>query len=351
MMTLLSICIPTYNRSHLLKESLACILASADRCKDQIEIVISDNASTDNTRQIVEEFRGMGHTINYVCQKENIGPHRNFRAVAEQSHGRYMWLFGDDDKMAAEAVGEVLERIQGGADMVVCNISVWSHDFTSLVRPSFVSCRNDLLFSNHNEVMRTLGLHVGYISAVILDKKKFLEVPFSEYMLFDKDNSAFMFSIYYVIRSCSHIAFIAAPLVLNRGAELKFDLALNNYKSAETFHMIQQRNAQWNRCFAEGFPRTLEAFADKGYHRRDIRSAKNRAVIDYLIPRMFLLKRQGHDSWILVKSAYKYLHDSWAFWLLLIPLSIQPKFIVLGLVYLKRLIKKKKRSLMKKELY
>jgi glycosyltransferase involved in cell wall biosynthesis len=340
-MPVLSICIPTHNRSHLLRESLASILASADRYKDQVEIVISDNASTDSTAEVVEVFRGKGHTINFVRQKENIGPHRNFRAVAEKSHGRYVWLFGDDDKMAIEAVGEVLERIQDGADMVVCNISVWSHDFTSLVRPNFVSCRNDLLFSDHNEVMRTIGLHVGYISAVILDKKKFLEVPISEYMLFDKDDSAFMFSFYYVIRSCSHIVFIAAPLVLNRGAELKFDLALNKCKSAETFHTVQQRNAQWNRCFAEGFPRTLDAFADKGYHRSDVRSAKNRAIIDYLIPRMFLLKRQGHGSWILVKSAYKYLHDSWAFWLLLIPLSIQPKFIVLGLVHLKWLIKKK----------
>jgi glycosyltransferase involved in cell wall biosynthesis len=341
-MPLLSICIPTYNRSHFLKESLTCILASAEHYKDQVEIVVSDNASTDDTKEVVEGFIEAGHVINYIRQKENIGPHRNFRAVVELSHGRYVWLFGDDDRMAVETVGEVLRKIKDGADMVICNISVWSHDFTSLVRPNFISCRNDMFFSDHNEVMRKLGLHVGYISAVIIDKKKFLDVPMSEYMSFDDDDSAFMFSVYYVIRSCNRIAFIAVPLVHNRGAKLKFNLDHDNCNSQETIYTIQRRNAQWNRFFAEGFPRTLDAFADKGYNRSAIRSAKNRAIVDYLIPRMSLLKRQGYGSWILVKSAYKYLHDSWAFWLLLIPLSLQPKFIVLGLVHLKRLIKEKR---------
>ncbi len=336
---ILSICIPTFNRGSYLRECLESIFTSSSEYRDQVEIVVSDNASTDDTRQIVEGFQRTGHTIHYVRQKKNVSSCVNYRAVAEQAQGQYVWIFGDDDKMAAEAVGAVLERIQDGADLVICNASVWSHDFTAPIKPRFVSCRNDLSFSNRNKVMKTLGLHLSYICAVILDRKKFLEVPFLEYMSFDQDGSGFLFSVYSVICSCRYVAFIATPLVLKRGAELKDDIALSNRKSTETVFLIQQRNAQWNRFFAEGFPRTLDALADKGYYRSAIRSAKNRAVFNYLLPQLSFLKRQGHGSWILVKSAFKYLHDSWAFWLLLIPLSLLPKFFVLGLRHLKRLVR------------
>jgi len=56
-MTLLSICIPTCNRSRLLHESLTSILNSAKGYEDKIEIVISDNVSTDDTGSVVARFQ------------------------------------------------------------------------------------------------------------------------------------------------------------------------------------------------------------------------------------------------------------------------------------------------------
>ena len=52
---LLSICIPTYNRAHYLKECLGSIVAQFDDrdVRDNVEVVVSDNASPDNTRELV----------------------------------------------------------------------------------------------------------------------------------------------------------------------------------------------------------------------------------------------------------------------------------------------------------
>ena len=55
---LLSICIPTYNRASFLKEALSRVLSQLSQIKDnnKIELLVSDNCSTDNTAEVVSEF-------------------------------------------------------------------------------------------------------------------------------------------------------------------------------------------------------------------------------------------------------------------------------------------------------
>ena len=61
---LLSICIPTYNRAEILRRTLAKITSDKDFDED-IEIVISDNASTDNTQKVCQEFCASYKNIHY----------------------------------------------------------------------------------------------------------------------------------------------------------------------------------------------------------------------------------------------------------------------------------------------
>jgi len=53
---LLSICIPTYNRAEYLEEAIYNIVTDDAFC-DKVEIIISDNASTDNTKQVEKNLR------------------------------------------------------------------------------------------------------------------------------------------------------------------------------------------------------------------------------------------------------------------------------------------------------
>jgi len=58
----LSICIPTYNRAAFLGEALDSVIRQAT---DEVEIVVSDNASTDNTEALVREYQARFPRIRY----------------------------------------------------------------------------------------------------------------------------------------------------------------------------------------------------------------------------------------------------------------------------------------------
>lgn len=49
---LLSICIPTYNRAEILDKTLFLLFSNPDFNVDEIEVVVSDNCSTDHTKQL-----------------------------------------------------------------------------------------------------------------------------------------------------------------------------------------------------------------------------------------------------------------------------------------------------------
>ena len=75
---LLSICIPTYNRAEYLAKSLDSLIVQPEF--SQIEVVISDNASTDNTEEVCKHYREKYPNIVYYRNQENILD-RNFPTV------------------------------------------------------------------------------------------------------------------------------------------------------------------------------------------------------------------------------------------------------------------------------
>ena len=62
---LLSICIPTYNRAEYLKNSIESIICQDEFKNKQVEIVIADNASTDNTESVARPYAQRYENIFY----------------------------------------------------------------------------------------------------------------------------------------------------------------------------------------------------------------------------------------------------------------------------------------------
>ena len=98
---LLSICIPTYNREKYLSQSLDELFAQVDAYKQYLEILISDNCSSDGTRELVlSKIAGRDIPVKYYRNEENIGGNNNFVKVINYSSGRYIYMMGDDDIIA-----------------------------------------------------------------------------------------------------------------------------------------------------------------------------------------------------------------------------------------------------------
>jgi hypothetical protein len=125
---LLSICIPTYNRSAWLRASLAYSVSEvASAPAGQVELIVSDNASPDDTGAVVAaaiaeaERKGgpeVAATIRYSRSPTNISAVPNMaRCIYELARGKYIWLLGDDDFILPGAVKELLSALEQNADV------------------------------------------------------------------------------------------------------------------------------------------------------------------------------------------------------------------------------------------
>lgn len=93
---LVSICIPTYNRSIYLKRGLESLVHQDEFLQGLVEIVICDNASTDDTKQMVGQYMNAYEHIHYHCHDKNVGAVLNPKLAAGLGKGILLKLCGDD---------------------------------------------------------------------------------------------------------------------------------------------------------------------------------------------------------------------------------------------------------------
>ncbi|GBD99294.1 GalNAc(5)-diNAcBac-PP-undecaprenol beta-1,3-glucosyltransferase [bacterium BMS3Abin07] len=110
---LVTIAIPTYNRADsYLKQAIE---IAFNQTYQDIEIIISDNCSSDDTETLVKTFTDP--RIRYFRQKENIGANNNFNFCLEQAKGDYFLLFHDDDLIDNDFIETCMEAANYSPDI------------------------------------------------------------------------------------------------------------------------------------------------------------------------------------------------------------------------------------------
>jgi abequosyltransferase len=112
---LLSICIPTYNRKGMLAENLNKIaIQLTPDLTPLVEICVSNNASTDDTIEYLEDFsKNNTHLdFSYTTNQTNLGPDRNIVLAMRMGKGDYIWIIGDDDVLVDGAIEKVISTIK-----------------------------------------------------------------------------------------------------------------------------------------------------------------------------------------------------------------------------------------------
>jgi glycosyltransferase involved in cell wall biosynthesis len=105
---LISVGMPVYNGEQLIRQALRTFL---EQTYEQFEIIISDNASSDNTRTICLEYCAKDSRIHYYRNSSNIGVYANFRRVLELARGEYFMWAGVDDLRPADALEICLKAL------------------------------------------------------------------------------------------------------------------------------------------------------------------------------------------------------------------------------------------------
>jgi glycosyltransferase involved in cell wall biosynthesis len=109
--TVLSICIPTYNRCSSLENLLNQIYELNKQINTKIQICISDNHSSDDTAAIIEKWQPLIGFIS-IRQKLNIGAAQNFQAVASLASSPWVLLMGDDDLIDINGLFKLILKLE-----------------------------------------------------------------------------------------------------------------------------------------------------------------------------------------------------------------------------------------------
>lgn len=134
----------------------------------EIEVVVSDDASPDNTVEVGRAYEGKIKNFKFITQPKNLGLDANFLAVVAAASAPYIWLMGDDDRLEPGGVQKVLDAIQRWPDAVGLTLGVLDYD---LAMRELVGVRRmppTQLLSGADEVFSTIVELLGFMSALVV---------------------------------------------------------------------------------------------------------------------------------------------------------------------------------------
>ena len=120
-MSKVSIILPTYNGSQYISSLLDSILLQT---YTDIEYIIIDDNSTDNTIQILQGYAKKDLRIKLYFNPLNLGVNKSFEKGIKLSSGNYIFLCDQDDLWDKAKVEKLVHKIECGYDLVYCDLRV-----------------------------------------------------------------------------------------------------------------------------------------------------------------------------------------------------------------------------------
>jgi len=230
---LVSIILPTYKRAHVLPIAIRSVLAQSYK---NFELIIIDDNSPDNTREVVESFNDP--RIHYVCNKPNLKLPRALNRGFSLAHGDYLTWTSDDNMFAHTAIERMINTMQtSDCDFVYADYYLFAE----------LDSNNQPIEPMHDRQPSQLQLEKGnHIGACFMYTRKLYEA------VGDYDPELFLVEDYdYFIRAAKQFCFCHIPeplyyfrrddqtLYYSRFCEVKASDVLVRYKN----ELISQADA------------------------------------------------------------------------------------------------------------
>lgn len=214
----MSVCIPTRNRMEMLREAIESVLVQTF---DDFELIISDNASTDRTEDVVGAFHD--GRIRYVKLERDVGAIGNFNHCLGMARGRYVCILNDDDWMLPENLlqkARALDRHAGVGFVYSHYHLVDDRRRRIMFHPNFRQPeRHSAIERGHDFVERSLLSGFALIMSSVVLRRECVETVgrFHEHLLYTADYEYWM-----RIALRYDVMLLAVPLVqyrLHRASE------------------------------------------------------------------------------------------------------------------------------------
>lgn len=307
----LSISIPTYNRSKKLANTLDSIVEQLEEGQNNIEIVISDNCSTDNTQAVVEEYSKQYPCIKYFKNSVNRGIDYNIFKCTDLATGEYVHLMSDDDLYTEGSLSYMLDLIKTHPDVSFFYLNGRGFELDEKGEKVFdpnpvINHTEDIVFEDKNEFVSFLGTQITFISAFLLhretwnkniDKERFIGTDI--YLSYD---------LLHLLANSQKYMYVAKDVI-----NVFKDYTAGNYRIFYAFAY------QWRKLL-------LEEAVSIGFDKKKMRKVFIK-TIRALEGRIKAIKRGAVQSNLNVE-AWKNIvfstYDTKVFWLKLFPALVKP---------------------------
>lgn len=276
---LLSICIPTYNRSKTLDGNLKVLFEQSQNKGFPIELLVSDNCSSDDTEFVVKEYIRKGMPIYYIRNHTNLGPDGNFAQCYRKAVGKYILVIGDDDYLIDGMLVNLLDYLSKGDYGLV-------H-----LRTYYKSGESNEVFNNSELFLKNISYWITYITSNVVNSKYIKSYDFEKYF------SSYMTVVpLYLEAATSHEEnLLINDLIFEEGVETKSNGGYNFFEAFVKNYLKIWKEAVKSKKVSTGLYRWI---------KRDIfRSFLTTYIIDLLF-----LNRTGNFK---TTSAWKILFSSY----------------------------------------
>jgi len=170
----LSICIATYNRAGYIGETLESIIP---QLTDEVEIVIVDGASTDNTSTIVKSYIKTCKQIRYIRLPLKGGVDQDYCKAVEYAQGKMCWLFPDDDLLKPNAVKTVLNEVKNDYSLIVVNAQVMDKNFSEILSSRNLQIKTNEIYSKSelDKLFQRVIPYMSFIGCVVINRNLWLQ--------------------------------------------------------------------------------------------------------------------------------------------------------------------------------
>jgi len=307
-MSILTIAIPTYNRAIFLQE---CLLSLRKNNIDtaQVEIIVIDNHSDDNTEDAVQELQ-KDMSIKYIKNDKNIGPDENFKKCLRIASSKYVWIFGDDDLFKSNAIDNILNIIKESKNIGLIHLR--AENFTNQMdEDKSEEIVNYKIFQIDTQFIKQVHTNITFLSANIINKE----------IVFDNINLDEILH--------NNLGQVYWSLVVTIKAQK------NIFISSKLIGARQYNSGNYNFCevFGNNFIEILYIIDKKFKIKQLIKIFKRRLLIVYF-PANIARLRTGVSK-VEYKNCfnifYKNFHKDIYFWIFTFPALVLPKQIVFKL--------------------
>lgn len=119
-----TVCIPTYNYAHYLGAVIASVL---DQTFEEFELLIADDASSDDTEQVVARFLD-DPRVRFMPNQQNNGMFANFNRCITEARGEYIKFLMADDWLASRFLEETVALLEAQPELEFCSVGAWQID-------------------------------------------------------------------------------------------------------------------------------------------------------------------------------------------------------------------------------